>query len=61
MIQYVVLGPAGFTLWCNFWEENKGYNANETFRVFIDPFAFLSSIRGFPDDSEGGKIKLTRT
>ena len=39
----------------------SGYNTNETFRVFIDLFAFLISIAGFPDASEGRKIKLTQT
>ena len=29
--------------------------------MFFDLFAFLSSIAGFPDASEGRKIKLTRT
>ena len=44
-VQYVVLGPAGFTLWRNFGEAKKVYNTNETFRRFIDLFAFLSSIK----------------
>ena len=58
----MVLGPARFTFRSNFQEENKvSYNTNETFPVFIDLFTFLSSIRGFPDASEGWKIKLTRT
>ena len=54
----------GFTLWCNFGEENKddkGYNTNETSSVFIDLFTILSSNRGFPSASEGWKIKLART
>ena len=33
----------------------------QDFRLFIDLFALLSSIRGFPEASEGDKIKLTRT
>ena len=37
------------------------YKRNFRFPVFIDLFTFLSSIRGFPDASEGRKIKLTRT
>ena len=41
------LGPAGFSLWCNF-----RYNTNETFPVFIDLLTFLNSIRSFPDASE---------
>jgi len=39
----------------------EGENTNETFRVFIDLFAFLSSIRGFPDVRKGWKVKLMRT
>ena len=35
----MILGPAGF--------------ASETFRVFIDLFAFLRSIRGSPDARNG--------
>ena len=46
-VQYVILGPAGF--------------ASETFRVFIDLFAFLRSIRGSPDARKEWKIKLMRT
>ena len=38
-VQYVILGPAGF--------------ASETFRVFIDLFAFLRSIRGSSDARKG--------
>ena len=44
---YVVPGPDGFTLWCNFREENEvsiQKKLSET--VFIDLSAFLSSIRG---------------
>ena len=52
-------GPAGFTLWCNFREENKvTINANETFRVFIDLFAFVSSIRGFPNARKDWKNQV---
>ena len=48
---YVVPGSVGFTLWCNFREENEvSIQTKLSETVFIDLFAFLSSIRGFPDD-----------
>ena len=48
---YVVPGPAGFSLCVNFREENEvSIQTKLSERIFIDPFAFLNSIRGFPDD-----------
>ena len=45
------LGPADFTLRCNF-SETFGYSRNKTFPVFFDLFTFFSLIRVFPDPSE---------
>ena len=39
-------------------DENKVTIQTKFFRVFINPFAFLSSIRGFPEASEGEKNQV---
>ena len=41
--------------------EKQSFNTSETFRVFIDLFAFLSLISRFPDANEGCKIQVTHT
>ena len=41
--------------------QKQSFNTSETFRVFIDLFAFLSLISRFPDASEGCKIQVTHT